>query len=96
MNPEYVFANRQGGFIQPRNFNRAFDIIVKNTGITKHIRVHDLRHSSASLLVKQNINPYVIQARLGHADIRTTQIYTHVLQQSDKEAADKLMDILQK
>lgn len=79
-----------------RNFNRAFKIIFDKSGIPKNIHVHDLRHTSASLLVKQNINPHVIQGRLGHLDIRTTQIYAHVIAEPDIKAANALEELLQK
>lgn len=92
---EYVFPSRMGGSLHPRNFNRVLKILLDKAGIKKHIRVHDLRHTSASLLVKQNINPYVIQARLGHSDIRTTQIYAHVVRESDIAAAKALECLLQ-
>ena len=51
------------------------------------IRFHDLRHTSASLLIHAGEHPKVIQARLGHADIKTTMnIYGHLLPESDQRA----------
>jgi len=52
--------------------------IVKRAGL-KHFRLHDGRHTHASLLLKQNVHPEVVQERLGHATISTTlDLYSHV------------------
>jgi len=60
----------------------------------KYIRFHDLRHTSATLLLNSGVHAKVISARLGHANITTTlNIYAHVLQEADQAAADKLNDI---
>lgn len=58
------------------------------------IRFHDLRHTSATLLINQGVHAKTIAARLGHADIRTTMnIYGHALQSADQAAADKFETI---
>ena len=55
------------------------------------IRVHDLRHSHASLLISQGVNVAVISRRLGHKSIKTTlNIYAHMFDKDAKEAADML------
>ncbi|MFD0673481.1 tyrosine-type recombinase/integrase [Cohnella sp. GCM10027633] len=61
------------------------------------IRFHDLRHTSATLLINQGVHAKTIAARLGHADIRTTMnIYGHALQSADQAAADKFDSLLSK
>ncbi|MGG4340445.1 site-specific integrase [Paenibacillus lautus] len=61
----------------------------------KPIRFHDLRHTSATLLINQGVHAKTIASRLGHADIRTTMnIYGHALQSADKIAADTLNALL--
>lgn len=66
----------------------------KRTGL-RPIRFHDLRHTSATLLINQGVHAKVIAERLGHADIRTTMnIYGHVLQKTDHAAASKLDSLL--
>lgn len=61
------------------------------------IRFHDLRHTSATLLINQGVHAKTIAARLGHADIRTTMnIYGHALQAADQAAADKFESLFSK
>lgn len=60
------------------------------TGV-KVIRLHDLRHSHASLLIEMGFSPLVIADRLGHEKITTTlQIYSHLYPNKQAEVADKL------
>ena len=60
------------------------------------IRLHDARHTHASLMLKQGVHPKVVQERLGHATISTTlDLYSHVypgLQQTAAESFDKLIN----
>lgn len=61
----------------------------------KPIRFHDLRHTSATLLINQGVHAKTIAGRLGHADIRTTMnIYGHALLDADQVAAKSLNAIL--
>lgn len=60
----------------------------------KHIRFHDTRHSNATLLIANNVDPKTVQQRLGHSDIRTTlNIYTHCTKEMDANAAEKIDNI---
>ena len=60
-----------------------------------HIRFHDLRHSHVTLLINSKIPIRVISERVGHSNINTTlNIYSHVLKEMDKEASDKISEIL--
>ncbi len=55
------------------------------------IPFHGLRHTSATLLISENVDIRTVSARLGHAQASTTMnIYAHSLKESDKKAADKL------
>ena len=59
------------------------------------IRFHDLRHTSASLLLSAGVHPKVVQERLGHSQIGITlDIYSHVLPTMGLEAAAKLETML--
>ena len=59
------------------------------------MRFHDLRHTAATLMLKEGINSKVVQERLGHADISLTlNTYSHVLPSMQDDAADKLDDLI--
>ena len=74
----YIFVDEVGNLIQPERISNGFDKPLKANGL-RHIRFHDLRHSCASLLLKQGIPMKQIQKWLGHIDISTTSnIYAHL------------------
>ena len=59
--------------------------------ILPHIRLHDLRHCSASLLISEGVNVASVAKRLGHSQIATTlNVYTHAFPERDKQASDML------
>ncbi|OUS70269.1 site-specific integrase [Paenibacillus sp. MY03] len=61
----------------------------------RYIRFHDLRHTSATILINQGVHAKVISERFGHGDISTTMnVYGHVLRTADQAAADKFDNIL--
>ena len=73
-----VFSHHDGRPLLPNSVSHAWVKIVKRAGL-KHFRMHDARHTHASLLLKQNVHPKVVQERLGHATISTTlDLYSHV------------------
>lgn len=60
-----------------------------------NIRFHDLRHTAATLMLQQGINPKIVQERLGHADISLTlNTYSHVLPSMQDEVAEKMDELL--
>jgi hypothetical protein len=62
-----------------------------------HLRIHDLRHTSATLLLEQGVHPKIVQERLGHSQISMTlDTYSHVLPSMQKAAALKLDEIFAK
>ncbi|WP_240610894.1 site-specific integrase [Ammonifex thiophilus] len=74
-----VFTTRKGEVIARSTAWFVFTRLCREAGV-RRIRVHDLRHTHASLLLKQNVHPKVAQERLGHSDIKTTlDIYSHLL-----------------
>jgi len=75
--------------LTPRSVQRIIDHYAKLAGITKHVTPHTLRHSFATDLLMNGADLRSVQALLGHHDISTTQIYTHVTDPHLKEVHDK-------
>ena len=89
-----VFTTSVGTPIHPRNLNRSFKALLQRGGLP-NIRFHDLRHSCASLLAAQGVPARMAMEILGHSDIRLTQnIYTHVFDESKRQAADVMDQLL--
>jgi integrase len=83
----FVFTTGLGTAIEPRNINRHFDKLCASSGV----RLHDLRHSCASLLWSQGVPLEQIQDILGHEDPRTTKtIYVDVAEELQRGAVDRL------
>jgi integrase len=83
-----VFPSEVGTPMSGRNLYRAFKIRVKRASLPQMLRFHDLRHTCATLLLKQGVNPKFVQELLGHADISLTlNTYSHVLPDMDDAAA---------
>ena len=77
-------------------FNIRLDAGAKATGV-KRIRLHDLRHSHASMLMNMNVPIKQISERLGHEDIETTlRTYAHLYESKENELATKLDDLISK
>jgi|GEM_PF-189394 len=86
-----MFTAPTGGPIRRTNFRRrAWQPAVQNS-VGHPCTFHDLRHTHAALLIAQGEHPKVIQARLGHASIKTTlDTYGHLMDGLDEAAADRL------
>lgn len=90
-----VFCNAKGGPISKSNFRRDSFLPLLKEGNFSHTRFHDLRHTAATLLLSQGVHPKIVQERLGHAQIAITlDTYSHVLPSMQKEAAQKLDELL--
>ncbi|GHG38916.1 site-specific integrase [Deinococcus indicus] len=89
----FVFASEIGTAIDPRNMNRWHAEIMKAAGVPQ-IRFHDMRHTAASLMIRQGIPPKTVSERLGHADVGfTLRTYTHLYDDQRQEAAFDLADL---
>ena len=62
-------------------------------GITKHITFHSARHTNAVLLLENGADIYTVSKRLGHREIRTTEIYTKIIDKKMKEAANMIPEL---
>ncbi len=85
-NSEYVFINTFGNPITRQGFFKNLKKIAKVQGISKEISPHTLRHSYATHLLSHGADLRSIQELLGHSDISTTEIYTHLV--NDKLKSD--------
>jgi integrase len=89
-----VFTTRTGRPVEPRNLVRSFTRLCDADGVRK-IRLHALRHTTASLLKDLGVPPRDVQIILGHSHITTTQqIYTHVDEAARLDAITKLNRLL--
>ncbi len=86
----HVFTTVQGRPIDPTNLTRAFTTLLRTVGL-RRICFHDLRHSTATLLLEQGIELVVIKELLGHAHIGVTAtVYAHVRLRLQRDAIDSL------
>jgi integrase len=89
-----VFAREDGSPWPPDSFTSGFEAAVRRAGIS-HVNFHALRHSHATLLLKDGVNPKVVSERLGHAKVGTTlDIYAHVLPGMQEDAARRVDQLL--
>jgi integron integrase len=79
--------------IDPRVINKAIKVAVRRAGLTKHISAHTFRHSFATHLLQRGTDIRTIQQLLGHKDLATTMIYTHILQQGGQGVPSPLDDL---
>ncbi|MCZ7535227.1 MAG: site-specific integrase [Acidimicrobiia bacterium] len=84
---DLVFSTETGEALHPDRFSRAFERAVQSSGLPR-IRMHDLRHTWATLALQAGIHPKVVSERLGHASTSITlDIYSHVQPELDAQAA---------
>ncbi|WP_424768341.1 tyrosine-type recombinase/integrase [Paenibacillus sp. sgz302251] len=91
---DLVVCNGLGTKANPRNINRIWYKLLEKSELKK-ITFHDLRHTHASLLLKNNTHPKVVSERLGHSSIKITiDLYSHLFPNMQEEAAAELAKML--
>ena len=85
-----VFTDLDGSPLHPDRFSASFDRLVKAAGVPR-IRLHDLRHTHATLALQAGVHPKVVSERLGHSNIAITlDTYSHAIPALEEEAAAKV------
>lgn len=91
---DLVFCTPVGTPLEPSNVLKVLKSCLREAGLPQ-IRFHDLRHTAATLMLLEGINPKIVQERLGHSDISLTlNTYSHVLPSMQEEAAEKMDELL--
>ena len=91
--PDYVFTTLKGGQVSGRYVRKMVKRTAEKAGINKDISPHTLRHTYATDFYRDTGNIRMVQKALGHADISTTMIYTHIV---DDELEDAMKNFQSK
>ena len=90
----FVFAQPDGEPLHPNAITLAFQHRVRASKV-RRIRLHDLRHSAASLMLQAGVNPKVASERLGHASVGfTLTVYSHSVPAMHEEAAERVASLI--
>jgi integrase len=90
--PDWVFPSREGTALEERNVRHVFTRLLKRAGL-RQIRIHDLRHTFASLLLQQGESIVYVKDQLGHSSIQiTVDTYGHLIPGANRTAVDGLDD----
>ena len=90
---EWLFTQWDGSIMYPQTPSQWFSKFLERYGM-KHRKFHALRHTSATLLLYGGVNVKQVQGRLGHSDLKVTNMYLHCIAEADEAAANVLGDML--
>ncbi|MCW2497111.1 MAG: Integrase [Jatrophihabitans sp.] len=91
---DLIFAQPNGRPIDKKTDYDNWCALLQRAGV-RHVRLHDGRHTAATLLLSEGVHPRVVMELLGHSQMRTTMdIYSHVMPALAREAADRMGAIL--
>jgi len=91
---DFVYSHADGTPLNPNTVSHTFGKIAARAGLL-HLRLHDLRHIHATMLLKAGTHPKIVQERLGHSSIATTlDIYSHTVPGLQKAAVERLDTLL--
>ncbi len=88
-----LFLNAVGRRLRSQTFRKRLRVLFQSMGITPHLTPHRFRHSAATMLIEEGIDILMVQALLGHANLKTTLIYVRVSSHALRRALEKA-DIL--
>ena len=90
---DLVCTRKDGQPITPHVLSDMFRVFLQKNGLKK-IKFHDLRHTNATLMIGSGVNTRVAMQRLGHSKVSITLgLYSHVLEEMDRDAADRFDDM---
>jgi integrase len=90
-----VFPSTVGTPLSHRNVVRSFKALLKRAGLPSSVRLYDLRHTCATLLLSRNVHPKYVQELLGHASIALTlDTYSHIIEGMDGGTTDAIEEAL--
>ena len=85
-----LFLNTEGRRLRSATFRKRLRALSRRLGIEPHLTPHRFRHSAATLLIEEGIDIRMIQALLGHASLRTTEIYVRVSNHALRSALERV------
>lgn len=91
----WVFCDLQGGPVRANNLiRRNFESVLERAGL-RHITIHTLRHTAATMLLKLGVHPKIVSERLGHTKVEITlDRYSHVLETMHRPAVEAMERLL--
>ena len=90
-----VFPSGVGTPLSHRNVVRSFKALLRRAGLPASVRLYDLRHTCATLLLFRNVHPKFVQELLGHASIsQTLDTYSHIIEGMDGGVTDAIDEAL--